>query len=79
MLKVQRDIFLQMCQKCSVIDFSKIPEDLLVSFEGVKYIPYGYEMKFKEGNPIHNAILRDVDVHSVVYVDLSKVDKYLNV
>lgn len=76
---MDRTEYLQVCQKCSVIDFSKIPEDLLVSFEGVKYVPYGYEIKFKEGKPVHNAILRDVNVHSVVYVALSKVDKYLNV
>jgi hypothetical protein len=76
---VDRTEYLQTCQKCSVIDFSNIPEDLLASFEGVKYIPYGYEIKFKEGKPIHNAILRDVNAHSVVYADLSKVDKLSNV
>ena len=66
-----------MAQRCSVLDFLNIPEDLLVCYNGIKYIPFGYEMKFKKGNPTHNAILKDIRANSIVYADLSKVDKYL--
>ena len=74
---MDRTEYLKMAQRCSVLDFLNIPEDLLVCYNGIKYIPFGYEMKFKKGNPTHNAILRDIRARSIVYADLSKVDKYL--
>ena len=76
---MDRTEYLQMCQRCSVLDFFDIPEDLLVCCNGIKYIPLGYEMKFKKGQPMNDAILKDIKANSVVYADLGKVDKYLNV
>lgn len=76
---MQRDVFLKMCQKCSALNFLDIPEDLLVCCDGIKYIPFGYEMRFKEGQPTNNAILKDINANSISYAPLQLVDKYLNV
>lgn len=76
---MQRDVFLQMCQKCSALDFLNIPDDLLVICDGIKYIPFGYEIKFKKGQPIHNSILQDLNRNSLTYAPLTQVDKYLKV
>ena len=64
-----------MCQKCSALNFLNIPEDLLVCFNGIKYIPFGYEMKFKKGQPMNNAILKDTKANSITYAPLQSVDK----
>ena len=72
---MDRNDFLLMCQRCSVLNFVNIPEDLLVIYNGIKYMPYGYDIRFKEGKPIHNAILRDLNANSLTYARLSQVDK----
>lgn len=72
---MDRNEYLQMAQKCSILDFVNIPEDLLVVFNGIKYMPYGYDIRFKEGKPIHNAILRDLNANSLTYAILGQVDK----
>ena len=76
---MQRDVFLKMCQKCSVLDFLNIPEDLLVCCDGIKYIPFGYEMKFSKGQPMNYAVLKDIKANSVTYAPLQLVEKYLKV
>lgn len=72
---MDRTEYLQMCQKCSALDFLNIPEDLLVCCDGIKYIPFGYEMKFKKGQPMNNAILKDTKANSFTYAPLQLVDK----
>jgi hypothetical protein len=69
-LSVQRDIFLQMCQKHSAIPTTNI----IVNFDGISYYPVGYKMTFdNNGNPLHTAILKDLKANCIVECRLDKV------
>lgn len=53
---------------------SRAPDELIVYFEGNKYLPNGYQLTFdSKGKAIHTAILHDAESHSVVYCQLSAV------
>ena len=79
---MQRDIFLQMCQKVSVLKNGvcgikeNVPNDLTVVYNGIKYYPVAYELAFENGKPIHLAILHDLKANSKTYVYLERVVKY---
>lgn len=79
---MDRKEFLQICQKVSVLPETKmyikkaIPPELTVLCDGIQFYPTGYEMTFKQGISQHTAILHDMKAHSVIYVDLEKVEKY---
>ena len=59
-MAIDRTEFLQMCQKVSALECKNVPPELLVVYNGVKYYPYGYEMTFITGTPVHTAILHDM-------------------
>lgn len=79
---MQRDIFLQMCQKVSVLKNGicsikeNVPDELKVIYNGIAYYPVSYELSFDNGKPTHKAILHDLKANSIMNADLKKVIKY---
>ena len=80
---MQRDIFLQMCQKVSMLKSGicgikeNVPDELTVVYNGIKYYPVAYELSFDDkGNIRHTAILHDLKANSITSADLGKVIKY---
>ena len=80
---MQRDIFLQMCQKVSMLKNGVCglkengPDDLKVIFNGITYYPYGYKLWFDgKGNPVHTAVLKDLIAKSIIECNLERVEKY---
>ena len=71
---MNRAEYLLMCQKASMFDGKKVPEALRVKYDGVEYMPKGYEMTFKNGNPLHTAVLKDIKANSVVYAALDRIE-----
>ena len=80
---MQRDIFLRMCQKVSVLKSGvlgikeNVPENLKVIFDGIRYYPVAYVLTFDEkGNPQHDVILHDLKSSSIIQAKLERVTKY---
>lgn len=79
---MQRDIFLHMCQKVSVLKDGvlgvkqNIPNELKVMCKGFVYYPVSYELSFDNGQPTHTAILHDLHANSITKCNLEKVAKY---
>lgn len=80
---IERTLFLQMCQKCSVLPSGicgikeNVPDDLKVIFNGITYYPYGYKLWFDgKGNPVHTAVLKDLIAKSIIECNLERVEKY---
>lgn len=79
---MERKIFLKMCEKVSGLPSGvggvpeRIPPELLVVYDKLKYFPFYYEMKFKNGEYYELAVLHDLKANSVLYVPLEKVKKY---
>ena len=80
---MDRNLYLQLCQRCSLFSTGilkakeNVPDELKVIYKGIVYYPHAYEMSFKNGETINTAILHDLKANSVTYAELSKVDKYL--
>ena len=77
---MQRDIFLQLCQKVSVLKNGicgikeNVPDELKVIYNGIAYYPVSYELSFDDkGNVRHTAILKDLKANSVVYAMLENI------
>ena len=81
-MAIERNEFLQMCQKVSVLKngIGGIKENVLnelkVIHNGIAYYPVSYELSFDNGKPTHTAILHDLKANSIMNVDLEKVTKY---
>ena len=79
---MQRDIFLQMCQKVSVLPGGvfgikqNVPDDLKVVHNGIAYYPISYKLSFDNGRPTHTAILHDLKANSIMNANLETVTKY---
>lgn len=79
---MQRDIFLQMAQKVSVLKNGicgikeNVPDELKVIYNGILYYPVSYELSFDKGQPTHTAILHDLKANSITSANLEKVIKY---
>ena len=79
---MQRDIFLQLCQKVSVLKNGicgikeNVPDELKVIYNGIAYYPVSYELSFDNGKPTHTAILHDLQANSITSADLERVTKY---
>ena len=80
---MDRTVFLQMCQKVSVLKNGicgikeNVPDELKVIYNGIVYYPVAYELSFDDkGNIRHTAILHDLKANSIMNVDLGKVTKY---
>ena len=79
---MDRNIFLRMCQKVSVLKNGvcgikeNVPDELMVVYNGIKYYPVAYELSFDDkGNVRHTAILHDLNANSIINADLRKVKK----
>jgi hypothetical protein len=77
---MDRNLYLELCQKVSVLQNSKtganIPDNLKVVHNGQIYIPVAYELSFKNGEPQHRAVLRDLCSNSITYTKLERVKNY---
>lgn len=79
---MQRDIFLKMCQKVSVLPSGvfgikqNVPDDLKVIHNGIAYYPISYKLSFENGRPTHTAILHDLKANSIMNANLETVTKY---
>ena len=79
---MQRDIFLQLCQKVSVLKNGicgikeNVPNELKVIHNGIEYYPISYELSFDNGKPTHKAILHDLKANSITNANLKGVTKY---
>ena len=79
---MQRDIFLKMCQKVSVLPGGvfgikqNVPDDLKVVHNGIAYYPISYKLSFDNGRPTHTAILHDLKANCIMNADLETVTKY---
>lgn len=82
MFNLERNQFLSLCQKCSVLPEKScgikinVPDELKVVDDGVVYYPVSYVLSFINGNPTHTAILHDLKSNSITSADLGKVAKY---
>lgn len=80
---MQRNLYLQLCQKCSVLPSGicgikeNVPDDLKVVHNGIIYYPQAYKLSFdNKGGVLHTAILHDLKANSIINADLEKVIKY---
>ena len=79
---MQRDIFLKMCQKVSLLPGGvfgikqNVPDDLKVVHNGIAYYPISYKLSFDNGRPTHTAILHDLKANCIMNADLETVTKY---
>ena len=79
---MDRTLYLKMCQQVAVLPSGvggikqDVPEELCVYYKETKYYPYGYMIVFNDadGEPMHIAILHDMDVNSIRHVALEKVE-----
>jgi len=51
-----------------------IPDKLLVSYKGVKYIAYAYMLSFHDGKAIHTAVLEELKSRCIINVSLECVE-----
>lgn len=70
---MERTDFLKRCQLYSAMQYKNVPESVFVWYNGVKYLPYAYEMNFDKGNVINNAILKDTRANMVIKVNVERV------
>ena len=79
---IERTLFLQMCQRVSMLKNGicgikeNVPDELKVIHNGIVYYPVAYELSFDKGQTVHKAILHDLKANSITYADLGKVKKY---
>ena len=67
--------YASMCQMASMCKKSEIDESLLIEYDGVKYIPYSYELLFKKGKPIHRANVLSLESNCLVSGIVEKMKK----
>ena len=80
---MQRNDYLQVCQKVSVLKNGiigikeNVPNELKDVCNGIKYYPVAYKLSFDDkGNVRHTAILHDLYANSITDADLEMVMKY---
>lgn len=78
---MNRNDFLEKCQKCAVMKkgihdiIKNIPDELAVIYNNIRYYPYGYELSFDyQGNAIHKGILHSLTTNSITTVNLERVN-----
>ena len=79
---MDRKLYLELCQRVSILKSGicgikeNVPDDLKVMCKGIVYYPVSYEMSFNNGQPIHTAILHDLQANSITKCELERVVKY---
>ena len=78
---MQRDIYLKLCQKVSMLPDGimhtkkNVPKDLLVEYENHKYYPEYLEIKFDNGKVRNIAVLHELEANCRIDVPLDLVEK----
>lgn len=78
---MERNEFLKMCQKVSVLPDGvmhtkkNVPKELRVVFDGHEYYPEYLEIKFEAGHVFNVAILHELNVNCRIDVPLDLVEK----
>lgn len=79
---MERQEYLLLCQEVATLPERErnikihVEDRHKVIYEGTEYYPFGYKIVFdKKGNPIHTAILHDLNANSLSYVLLGKVER----
>lgn len=78
---MQRNEFLKMCQKVSVLDYGvlhikkNVPKELRVIFDGHEYYPEYLEIKFDNGKVQNIAVLHELEANCRMCVPLDLVEK----
>lgn len=83
---MDRTLYLKMCQKVATLPQGvggikqTVPDKLCVSYKGIKWYPEGYMLIFNDvtGEPIHIAILHDMNVNSIKHANLLNVEVFKN-
>ena len=81
---MQRNEFLKMCQKASVLPDGAmhtkkdVPKKLRVIFDGHEYYPEYLEIKFDNGNVRNIAVLHELQANCRMCVPLDLVEKLIN-
>ena len=75
---MQRDIFLQLCQKVSTLKElagikQNLSNDMLVEYDSITYYPVAYKLWFKNGETQHTAILHSLTTNTIIECELKKV------
>ena len=77
---MQRNEFLKMCQKVSVLDYGvlhikkNVPKELRVIFDDHEYYPEYLEIKFNNGEVKNIAVLHELKANCRVHVPLENVE-----
>ena len=78
---MERNDFLKMCQRVSVLDYGvlhikkNVPKELRVIFDGHEYYPEYLEIKFEAGHVFNVAILHELNANCRIDVPLDLVEK----
>lgn len=76
---MDRKTYLEKCQKASV-NFKipiTLPDDLKVVCNGIVFAPSAYELGFNcRGEPIHMAVLHDLNSLSIMRCELADVEPF---
>ena len=82
---MDRNLYLQLCQKVAVLPNGvggikkDVPQELLVVVDGITYYPQSYTIDFNaKGEAIHVATLHDLKSNSINKVKLERVKKYID-
>lgn len=71
---MDRKLYLELCQQNSVK-----PKSVFVCFDGSKYYPIEYRLRFDEyGKTVHGAVLLDCNLNSVTNCPLDEVKENEN-
>ena len=79
---MEKKMYFELCRKVATLPQGvggikqNVPEALCVRYKDVKLYPYAYMLAFDEvtGEPMHIAVLHDMDVNSIRHVALEKVE-----
>ena len=77
---MDRNDYILLCQKVSVLDDKERKEEFVVLFNGIEYFPYYYSMTFdKKGNALNIAVLQDKKANSTTACLIEQIErKYKN-
>ena len=80
---MDRKTYIEMCQRCAVLPEGalgikrNVPCELLVRYDGATYYPVAYKLSFtRKGEPIHTAILHELNANAEIHAEVGKVMEY---
>ena len=82
---MERKKYLEMCQKCAMLEDDyfavkkNVPDELKVIYNEATYYPYGYQLSFDgDGSARHIAVLHDLKCNSITMAILQRVEGLKN-